>query len=311
MVSTKIKNNSLAPIAGNTRSTISRLPTTNYLEQTLLTQDQADFYAHQLLNVRTQAIQCEPFPQSAQITVDDAYRIARKIQSIRIENGEQLSGRKIGFANRNILKQYGKHEPISGLLWTPLFSSTVRFLDQTYGLQSLHGAVQPRIAPEIIFKLATTPSPDATLDELSDCLEWMAHGIEIVVCPFPDWKFDSADAVAAFGMHGALLIGEPHQLSSTSRHHLGSILANTSVSLSCDSTLLTAGYGSDLMESPLHALWHLQQLLKSQPESTTLQAGEIISTGTWTNVPSISTGQTWSTAFSGASLAGLSISFVA
>jgi len=276
----------------------------------MLSLTKADFYADQLLAVRAKAAQCEPFPVSAEISLEDAYFIARQIQSKRISNGEHLIGRKIAFANRNLLSKYGAHAPIHGLIWAPIFSSTVRYLDSTHGVQSLTGAVQPRIAPEIIFKMASTPDPNASLDELSDCLEWMAHGIEIVVSPFPDWKFDTADAIAAFGMHGALLIGEPHQLASTSRHHLGSILANTSVSLSCDSTLLSAGFGSDLLESPLHALWHLQQLLKNQPESTTLQAGEIISTGTWTDLPAILPGQTWSTAFSGASLAGLSISFV-
>jgi 2-keto-4-pentenoate hydratase len=280
------------------------------IQPNMLTLAEANFYADQLLDARAQSAQCKPFPISAQIDLDDAYFIARQIQAKRIANGEQLIGRKIAFANHNLLNKYGKHAPIQGLIWSPLFSSTVRYLDQSFGVQSLAGAVQPRLAPEIIFKLHSTPSPDATLDELSDCLEWMGHGVEIVVCPFPNWEFDTADAIAAFAFHGALLIGEPHQLSSTSRHHLGSILGNTSISLSCDSTLLSAGFGSDLLESPLHALWHLQQLLKTQPGSTTLQAGEIISTGTWTDLPFIRAGQTWSTAFSGASLAGLSISFV-
>jgi 2-keto-4-pentenoate hydratase len=276
----------------------------------MLSVAQADFYANKLLTARAESTMCEPFPVDAQISRIDAYQIARRIEAKRLAGGEQLIGRKIAFANRNLLTQYGRNEPIQGLIWSSLFSSTVRYLDTTHGVQSLRGAVQPRLAPEIIFKLHSTPDADATLDDLSDCLEWMAHGLEIVVSPFPNWEFDMADAIAAYAMHGALLIGEPHQLSSTSRHHLGSILGNTSVSLSCDSTLLSAGFGSDLLESPLHALWHLQQLLKSQPESTTLQAGEIISTGTWTNLPTILPGQTWSTAFSGASLAGLSISFV-
>ena len=275
----------------------------------MLTPTQADVYAEKLLAARAGATLCEPFPDSAAINLDDAYLIARRIQEKRIQEGERLIGRKIAFANHALLKKYGRIAPTQGMIWTPLFDSTVRFMDQNFGVQSLQGAVQPRLAPEIIFKIGSTPKPDATLDELSDCLEWMAHGLEIVVCPFPDWKFDTADAIAAFALHGALLIGEPHQLSSTARHHLGSILANTSVSLSCDSTLLSAGYGSDVTESPLHALWHLQQLLKDQPGSTTLQAGEIISTGTWTDLPFIQPGQTWSTAFSGATLAGLSIGF--
>lgn len=275
----------------------------------MLSPAQANLYAGQFLVARANAQQLEPFPVSAGIDVHDAYLIARQIASRRIAAGEKLVGRKIAFANRHLLARYGKHSPIQGLIWTPLFESTVRYLDEPFGIQNLVGAVQPRIAPEIIFRLGHTPGPDATLDELSDCLEWMAHGLEVAVCPFPDWEFDTADAIAAFGFHGTLLIGEPHQLSSTARHHLGSILANTSVSLSCDSTLLSAGFGSDVLESPLHALWHLHQLLKDQPDTTPLQAGEIISTGTWTDLPAIAPGQTWSTAFSGASLAGLSISF--
>ena len=275
----------------------------------MLSLTQADFYADQLLAARANSIKCKPFSARAKIDLDDAYLIARQIETRRISDGEQLIGRKIGFANHILLKKYGRQTPAGGLIWTPLFSSTVRYLDQTRGVQSLSGAAQPRLAPGIVFKVGRTPDPEASLDELSDCLEWMAHGIEIVVCPFPNWKFNTTDAVAAFGMHGALLIGEPHQLSSTARHRLGSILANTTVSLSCDSTLLSAGFGSDVMESPLHALWHLQQLLRHQPGTTTLQAGEIVSTGTWTDLPPVRPGQTWSTAFSGASLAGLSISF--
>lgn len=277
---------------------------------TMLTLTQANLYADQFLEARAQSTMRRPFPASAKISVDDAYLIARQIQAKRIADGEVQVGRKIGFANHTLWNKYGKTAPIQELIWTPLFSSTLRFMDETHGVQSLAGALQPRLAPEIIFKLAQTPSADASVEEIADCLEWMAHGFEIVVCPFPKWEFNIADAIATFALHGAFLIGEPHQLASTTRHHLGSILANTSVSLSCDSTLLSAGFGSDFLESPLHALWHLQQVLKNQPDTPTLQAGEIISTGTWTDLTPIQAGQTWSSAFSGASLAGLSVSFV-
>ena len=275
----------------------------------MLSLTQADSYADQFLTALTQIHFFDPFPASAGVDVNDAYFIARQIQARRIAQGDELIGRKIAFANRNVGKKYGKAAPIDSMIWTPLFASTVRFLDEPFGTHSLVNAMQPRLAPEVIFKLARAPAPDADMDEIADCLEWMAHGLEIVVCPFPNWEFNKPDAIAAFALHGTLLIGEPHQISSATRQHLGSILGNTSVSLSCDSTLLSAGFGSDIMKSPLHALWHLQQLLKSQPDSSTLQAGEIISTGTWTDLPPIKAGETWSTAFSGATLAGLSISF--
>ncbi|MDE2430336.1 MAG: 4-oxalocrotonate decarboxylase, partial [Burkholderiales bacterium] len=194
--------------------------------------------------------------------------------------------------------------------WTTLFDSTVRFLDQPYTYQSLTGAIQPRIEPEVVFKLARTPSKEATIDELADCLEWMAHGIEIVVSPYPDWKFEAADAIAAFGLHGTLLIGEPRLLSTASRQHLGEVLANASVSLSCDGSLLSAGFGSNVLDSPLHAIWYLHELLKSQPHFPPLKEGEIITTGTWTDAYPVREGQSWGTAFSGIPLPGISINFV-
>ena len=74
--------------------------------------------------------------------------------------------------------------------------------------------------------------------------------------------------------------------------------------------LRAAGFCNDEMDSPLHALWHLHQLLQKQTRFRQLQAGEIISTGTWTDACPIEPGQTWTTAFSGVTLPGLTVSFV-
>jgi 2-keto-4-pentenoate hydratase len=65
-----------------------------------------------------------------------------------------------------------------------------------------------------------------------------------------------------------------------------------------------------LLDSPLHALLQLQRLLKSQPGAAPLRAGEIITTGTWTDAYPIQAGQTWITAFSGIALQGLTVGFV-
>lgn len=271
---------------------------------------QAERYAYQLLEARAGSKSLEPLTAHAALSIADAYDIAKSLDTIRSAEGETPIGRKLGFTNRRLWPKYGEKEPIHGPMWTTLFDSTVRFLEESYAVQSLAGAMLPRIEPEIVFKLGRTPAPDASLDQLADCLEWMAHGIEIDVSPFPDWKFEAADAIAAFGLHGTLLVGEPRMLSSTNRHHLGEVLANASVSLSCDGSLLGAGFGNNVLDSPLHALWHLHQLLKTQPQFAPLQAGEVITTGTWTDAYPVLAGQTWVTAFSGISLPGLSVSFV-
>lgn len=280
----------------------------------MLMSTQANRYALQLLEARTRGRPLPPLSARAPLSIADAYEIAKTIADIRIAHGEISVGRKLGFANR---KYHAMHALVGaeGMpSWSPLFDSTVRYVEENQGIQSLVGALQPRIQPEIIFKLGKAPEPHTSIDGLADCIEWMAHGLEIVTCPYPDWQFEVADAIAAFGLHGALLIGEPKSLSQASRHHLVQVLADASVSLSRSDgdgyTLCAAGFGSDVLGSPIFALKRLQRLLASQPQSPPLGAGEIISTGAWAEAYPVRPGQTWITAFSGVNLPGLHISFV-
>lgn len=275
---------------------------------------QAHRYAQQLLEARAHAKQIACLSKDRALSVADGYEIAKAILDMRIAQGETPVGRKIGFTNRRISSHYGRREPISTPIWTHMYDETVRYAQDNHGLQSLRGAVQPRIAPEIVFMLGKTPTPNATIDNISDCIEWIAHGFELVVCPFPGWKFEAVDAIAAFGLHGTLILGEPHMLSAATRRHLGAILPAASMSLSysegSEFTLQGAGFGSDVLGSPVHALWHLHQLLKTQPQFAPLAAGELIATGTLTDAYPIKPRQTWSSAFSGVTLPGLTVSFV-
>ena len=276
----------------------------------MLMSTQANRYAYQLLEARATSQLMPPLSANADLTVVDAYDIVKSTLDIRIAQGEIMAGRKIGFTNRKIWSKYGMVEPIRSPIWTPLFDSTIRFAENNRGIQSLLGALQPRIGPELVFKLGATPAPDATIEQLADCVEWMAHAFEIVVCPFPDWQFEMTDAIAAFGLHGSLIVGEPRMLSAASRRNLGDVLANASLSLSCGDELRSAGFGSDVLGSPLHALWHLHQLLKMQSQFAPLSAGELIATGTWTDVCPVKPGETWMSAFSGVTLPGMTLSFV-
>ena len=276
----------------------------------MLMSTQANRYAHQLLEARAASRLIPPLSSNAALSLADAYDIVKSTIDIRIAQGEQMVGRKIGFTNRKIWSKYGVAEPITMPIWTPVFESTIRYTEDNRGIQCLRGALQPRIGPELVFMLGTTPPADATVEELAECIEWMAHAFEIVVCPFPGWKFEMADSIAAFGLHGSLIVGEPKMLSAATRRNLGEVLANASLSLSCGDELRSAGFGSDVLGSPVHALWHLHQLLREQPQFAPLHAGEVITTGTWTDVCPITPGETWTSAFSGVSLPGLTVSFV-
>ncbi|MFC5476251.1 2-keto-4-pentenoate hydratase [Paraherbaspirillum soli] len=280
----------------------------------MLISTKANRYANQLIDARAHAKLIPLLSDGGGLSARDGYDIGKRILDASIGQGETPIGRKLGFTNRTIWSKYGVTQAINAPIWAHVFDSTVRYAKDNRGIQSLDGASQPRIEPEVVFGLGATPAPDASIEELVECIEWMAHAFEIVVCPFRDWKFEAVDAIAAFGLHGTLIVGEPHVLSSATRRNLASMLANASVSLSCcteDSvTLCGAGFGSDVLDSPVHALWHLHQELNSQPQFAPLQAGEIITTGTWTDAYPVQAGQTWVTAFSGIALPGLTVSFV-
>jgi 2-keto-4-pentenoate hydratase len=270
----------------------------------------ADHYAYQLLEARAHSRIIAPISRSSDLSPADAYDIAYSLDIIRIAEGERIIGRKLGLSKSFLHQNKNTLNAHQSTIFTSLFSSTVRVLDEKITIQNLNGALQPKLEPLMVFKLARTPTPHATQNELADCLEWMAHGLEIVVNPYGEEPFEVTDAIAAFGMHGALLIGEPHILSNSTRHHLGRALADASISLSCDERLIGAGYGCNVMLNPLNALWHLHQLINSQTRFPSLHKGEVIASGSWTNAYAIRAGQTWTTAFSGIGLAGLSVSFV-
>ncbi|MGI4847193.1 MAG: 2-keto-4-pentenoate hydratase [Janthinobacterium lividum] len=273
----------------------------------------ANRFAHQLLDLRASSGRIAPLSASAGISVEDAYDIAKNILDIRTAEGDRMVGRKIGYTERHHWPNQPSGAPVVPI-WAPMYESTVRYAVDNHGIQSLQGAQQPRIEPEIVFCLGSAPGPDDTIDTIAENIEWMAHGFEIIVSPFPNWKFAAADAIAAFGMHGTLIIGEPKMLSSASRRNLSAVLATASISMSCGRkggfSLRGAGFGSDVLESPVHALWHLHQTLQAQPQFAPLAAGEIITTGTWTEAFTVEPGQTWSTAFSGVPIPGLTVSFV-
>src|SRR3954452_10641258 len=141
---------------------------------------------------------------------------------------------------------------------------------------------------------------------LLSCVEWVAHGFEIVQSIFPNWKFAAADTVAANGVHGALLIGKRHAVAPR-RTEWQHELATFTVELACDSKVVQQGGGSLVLDSPLAALRHLVTLLVDDRHNPALRAGDIISTGTLTLPMPIKSGERWTTGVQGIPLEEITI----
>jgi hypothetical protein len=140
--------------------------------------------------------QVPPFStRVAAFNLKDAYLVAAAIRQLRETRGETPVGRKIGFTNRTIWAEYNVYGPICGYV----YNCTVHDLAGIGDSFSLAGFAEPRIEPEIVFGLADAPSPDMDEGALLACIDWVAHGFEIVQSIFPGWVFSAPDTVAGFG----------------------------------------------------------------------------------------------------------------
>lgn len=227
-------------------------------------------------------------------TLELAYQDALALRALRLARGEQARGFKLGFTNRSIWPIYAVYAPI----WGTVYDST---LVQGDGISRLTVGqlCQPRIEPELVFGLRHTPPPHASLDDVFDAIEWMAPGFELVQSHLPDWKFKAPDTVADGGLHGRLVVGSQIEVRSVAANAaaLHRLLAGAGVRLLRDGQLLAQGRGSSVLDSPIMALHQFLTDLRACPGAPDLAAGDVVTTGTWTDAWPVTAGQTWRAEF--------------
>lgn len=243
------------------------------------------------------------------VDLDEAYAVALAIRAQRILAGEVAVGYKIGFTNRTIWPRYNVYAPIWGTVW----QSGLAFCGEpaAESVVSLAGLCEPRIEPEIVFCLRSQPPLACTLAQLLACLDWVAHGFEIVHTHFPDWKFTAAQAVADAGLHGSLLVGQRVKLPAAQDASpaafdasaqaaplsplLATALSGLQVKLYCNGVLKDEGTGANVLDGPLQALLHFVQEIQVTPQAPRLKAGDIVTTGTLTDAWPVQAGEAWHT----------------
>lgn len=231
-----------------------------------------------------------------------AYAVAARLHAERLAQGSIPVGRKIGFTNAEMWQQYGVVHPI----WGYMYRHSVATARERPHVCSLAGFVEPRIEPEIALHLRCAPPRGAGVEALLECVDWCAHGFEIVQSHFPGWRFRAADTVADGALHGCYVYGEPLALDSLAPDPARALEA-CSVSLYRDGELCARGRGGNALGNPLAALAHLLAVLDTQGPEVALRAGEIVTTGTLTPALPVRPGETWHTEISGIALDGLAL----
>jgi 2-oxo-3-hexenedioate decarboxylase len=263
--------------------------------------------AERLIDAQDRAATLPPIAAATRgFDVDAAYDVLHEIESRRIVQGWRPVGRKIGFTNRTIWPRYGVYQPMGARVW----SHTVQHAKAGHATQPLAGFVQPRIEPEVVFKLAAPLSAGADARAVLAATEWIAPGFEIVQSHFPHWRFAAADCTAAFGLHAALTVGEPYQIDRANRDAIEAMLPTFRATLRKGDVVVDTGVGANVLDSPALAVAYLAKVLAQYPKHPPLQAGELVTTGTITDAWPVAAGETWSSDYGDLPLKELTLEFL-
>jgi len=236
-----------------------------------------------------------------------AYAVERELVRMRRAAGHQTVGVKVGFANKamwRVLK-------LETLVWAHMYDDTVRDAAGNAATLSLARTISPKIEPEIVFKMKAPLSAGVTEAAAAlEAVEWLALGFEIIDCPYADWKFQPADFVAAYGLHTALIIGEPRPVTAMSIPELIEQLPKFKVRLSKDGQLVEEGSGRNSLRSPALCLAELASAMATQDGAEPLAAGDLVSSGTLTESTLIQPGATWTASVEGIDLPALTLTLV-
>jgi 2-oxo-3-hexenedioate decarboxylase len=263
--------------------------------------------ATRLISAYDNATQIAPITEAdPTFDVPAAYEVLREIANRRrIAQGWQAVGRKIGFTNTTIWSRYGVYQP----MWAHIWTHSTHYARGGRAMLGLKSFVQPRIEPEVVFRLRSAVPPTNDPLAILRCVEWVAPGFEIVQCHFPDWKFTAPDCTAAFGLHGALIVGTPITLTDRNRGALGASLPTFTLTVRKGRKVVDRGVGANVLGGPASALAHLARLLATQPQFEPLAAGEVVTTGTITDAWPIVAGETWASDYGALGIGGVTVEF--
>ncbi len=237
------------------------------------------------------------------LDVASAYAVTAALRALRTRRGDPAVGRKIGFTNRGIWAEYN----ISAPMWGDMYASTVHEIPARFALA---GLAEPKIEPEIAFRLAKPILPGMSEEDMLGAIEWVAHGFEMVQSIYPAWRFGGADAIAAGGMHGALLLGPRLAVEAGKTTDLARALKSFEVTLCRDGEVIDTGKATNVLGGPLLALAHLADELSRDAFNPPLAAGEIVTTGTLTRAFAVAPGERWTTTLDGIALDGIAVELI-
>ena len=213
----------------------------------------------------------------ADVTIDDAYGVSRRMLERRLADGERVVGKKIGVTSEVVQKMLDVHQPDFGFL-----TDAMMFEDGAQvPIDRL--LIQPRAEGEIAFVLARDlVGPDVTEEDAIAATRCVRPCFEIVDSRIRDWKIRIQDTVADNASSGVFVLGknevDPRSLD----------LKTCRIAVDKNGAPLSQGLGAAALGSPAYCVAWLANTLARF--GIPLRAGEIVLSGSLVPLESVRAG---------------------
>jgi 2-keto-4-pentenoate hydratase len=200
-----------------------------------------------------------------ELTIDEAYQIQLATINDAIQNGQKVTGKKIGLTSKAMQELLGVDEPDYGHL-----------LDQMEvengGTISPGQVLQPKVEGEIAFILREDlVGPNVTSIDVLKATDVIVPAIEVVDSRVKDWKITLEDTVADNASSGLYVLGgTPKKVTDVDVKQIGMALYKNGV-------LQNTGVGAAALGDPVKCVAWLANKLANY--GITLQAGEVVLSG--------------------------------
>lgn len=197
------------------------------------------------------------------LTVDDAYKIQLINVKKKLDEGNVITGKKIGLTSLAMQKSLGVDTPDFGFLYNSM--------EVEDGIIKENDILQPRVEGELAFILKEDLKENATVEDVLDATDYVVPALEIVGSRIQDWKLTLLDTVADNASCGMYILSyvkiDPKEVD----------LKEIEMTLSKNGEVINSGTGAAVLGDPANAVLWLANSLGAY--GVTLNAGDIILAG--------------------------------
>lgn len=227
-------------------------------------------------------------------TLADAYNIQLETIKLRINDGEKIIGKKIGFTSEKLRQQYNVLEPDYGIL----MDTCVMHESLPISMKDL---IKPRIEGEIAFILKEDlVGPNITIIDVYRATDFIMPCIEIVDSRFDNWNIKLLDSIADNASNAKVILGSSMgRLEDFDLKHMGMVAEKNGF-------VMETAAGAAVFGHPANSVaWLANKMFEF---GTELKKGDIILSGAFSPVFDVVKGDSVEVSFAG--LGSVKASFV-